>query len=318
MTERQVRDAIGSLDGKLGDLRREHAWRGIERAISTPAPARLPHRLRVPALVAIACAATAAIVHWLAMPRATVPVDRPTELVAGVQQQAIFDRGGVVLTLIGPGAATVDRRAGTVHVRVERGTVVADRRADAPSIVFSAGTSSTTTREARFAVRVERGMVVFGAGHEARAIVDRHVLAAEPRPAPAPVPAPAPAPVPRAVSTPVAPRAAPPPAKVATEPSMPPELPALESSAADLYARAEAALRVRDPAQARTLLQRILDEHGEDPLVDAARYDLALLALERDDRAAARQLAELIISSGRDPNLKIAARKLRDRIARAP
>jgi hypothetical protein len=317
MTERQVRDAIGSLDGKLGDLRREHAWRGIERAISTPAPALAPPRWRVPAMVAAACAVTAVLVYWLtAVPPHDAPAGSsfgsPTELVAAADHQAVFDRNGVTLTLIGPGIASVAERADGLHVRVDRGTVIADRTASAPSVVFSAGTSTTTTRDPRFAVRVEPGMVVFGAGQEARAIVERHVITAAPRidpPAPepdaAPVPTPRPAPPPKAE-----------PAQVTERPSAPPEMPVLETSAADLYARAEAALRVRDPEQARTLFQRILDEHGEDPLVDAARYDLALLALERDDRAAARHYADLIIASGRDPNLKVAATKLRDRIAK--
>ena len=327
MTERQVRDAIGSLDGKLDDLRREHAWRGIERAISTPAPeaSSALRGWRVPGLVAVACAVTAVLVYWFTrVPQGSVPASAPTELVAGAQQQAIFERDGVMLTLIGPGTATVEPRAGAVHVRVERGTVVADRTATAPSVVFAAGTSTTTTRDAKFAVRVEPGMVVFGAGHEARAIVERHVITAAPAPRPVAVPAPIKSPVESSVASPVEPtvksRPAPPVAPAVTitdEPAKPPELPILPSTAADLYARAEAALRVRDPEQARTLFQRILDEHGEDPLVDAARYDLALLALERDDRAAARHYAELIIASGRDPNLKTAAKKLRDRLAKS-
>lgn len=319
MTERQVRDAIGSLDGKLDDLRREHAWRGIERAISTPAPAAAPalRGWRVPGVVALACAATAVLVYWFTrVPPAVTTASAPTELVAIANHQAIFERDGVKLTLIGPGNATVEPRAGAVHVRVTRGTVVADRTAAAPSVVFSAGTSTTTTRDATFAVRVEPGMVVFGAGHEARAIVERQVITAAPAVTPAPAPSADPIDAPRK-SAPASVRPAAPPApRVTDEPPAPPELPALPSSAADLYARAEAALRVRDPEQARALFQRILDEHGEDPLVDAARYDLALLALERDDRAAARHYAELIIASGRDPNLKLAATKLRDRLAK--
>jgi len=317
MTERKVRDAIGSLDGKLGDLRREHAWRGIERAISTPAPAAAPALLgwRVPALVTAACAVTAVLVYWLtAVPRHETPSGSPTELVAAADHQAVFDRNGVVLTLIGPGTASVTERRDGIHVRVERGIVIADRTAGAPSVVFSAGTSTTTTRDPRFAVRVEPGMVVFGAGHEARTIVERHVITAAPPPTERTIDPPAPAPVPR--STPASPAAKPAPERIQESPSGPPELPVVQSSAADLYARAEAALRVRDPEQARTLFQRILDEHGADLLVDAARYDLALLALERDDRPAARHYAELIIASGRDPNLIVAATKLRDRIAK--
>ena len=315
----QVRDVVGSLEGRLGDLRREQAWREIERAIATP-PDLAPHRWwRVPAIVTAACACTAVIAWWLA--RAPIAEDRAaTELVATADQAAVLERRGIALTLVGPGTASVEERQGVVHVRVERGILVADRTPDAPSLAIAAGTSTTVTRDARFAVRVEPGMVVFGAGPEARAIVERHALALA---KPAPViasPRPSITPRPPVVSRPpaIAPRPTRPP-RPAVEPptaARAPELVVPPSSASDLYARAEAALRVRDPAQARALLERLLVEHPGASLVDAARYDLALLALERHDTRAALQLSEQLIASARDPNLKRAALKLRDRITR--
>ncbi|MEJ7601912.1 MAG: tetratricopeptide repeat protein [Kofleriaceae bacterium] len=311
----QIRDVVGSLEGRLGDLRREQAWRVVERAIAVPPEVQPRSWWRVPALVTVACTCTAFVMWWLT--RATVTAITPdtAELVAAVDHTAILERRGIVLTLVGPGTASVEDRPGGVHVRVSRGVLIADRTPDASSLTITAGTSTTTTRDARCAVRDEPGTVVFGAGHDARASVERHVLTLA---TPARVAVPPPVIVPRPVTVPppvIAPRPRPPSIAAPAPPiTKAPELVIPPSSASDLYARAEAALRVRDPAQARALLERLLDEHREDPLVDAARYDLALLALERKDTRAALQLSEQLITSARDPNLRRAARKLRDRI----
>ncbi len=337
MTEGQLRDVMRSFDGALDDVRREQGWRRIERTLGAPVPAAPARRWRfvaVPA-VAVAVAVAAVMLHVRAGGDQARPPLARTELVAAAGQQTISERGGVVLTLVGPGVAVVtegDPRG--LHVRVESGALVADRASTAPTIVLEAAGSTTTSRDARIAVRVQPGLVVFGAGEEARAILERHQLALPPR-APEPVvpppdsvrpepPVPPPA-VPEVEPPPVAPPAEAvqpePPAVPEVEP--PPGVPEVEPppvaprlAATELYARAEAALRAKDPSSARQLLQRILAEHPEHPLVDAARYDLALIALGAGDPELALGYARQIIDAGRDANLRAAARKLHERIQR--
>lgn len=82
-------------------------------------------------------------------------------------------------------------------------------------------------------------------------------------------------------------------------------------TANELYRRAESALAMSDRASAREHLERLLVDFPVSPLIDAARYDLALLAVtEHDDARALLQLDQLI-ASGRDSNIVAAARRLR-------
>lgn len=307
MTEGRLRDAVCSFDGSLDDVRREHAWRGIECALTSQRPAAPVHRLRFVAVFAIAATAIVALAfgwHARTADDAAVPALAPTVLAASAGQRTVYDRGGVVLTLVGPGAATVtegDPRG--LHVRVVHGTLIADRSDGAPTVIVDAAGNTTTTRDARFAVRVQPGLVVFGAGDQARAMIERHEHAPPPRPATKP------APVPRRIdvtpsTTPTSPRANEP--STLSEPSL---------DARELYMRAEAAMRVKDPTAARQLLQRLVSEHPEDSLVDAARYDLALIALGNGDSKTALDYTRQIID-GRDPILRAAATRLRARIER--
>ena len=84
----------------------------------------------------------------------------------------------------------------------------------------------------------------------------------------------------------------------------------------ELYRRAESALAVSDRASARDNLERLLVDFPASPLMDAARYDLALIAVaEHDDARAVLQLDELV-ASGRDSNIVAAARRLRHVVMR--
>ncbi len=82
-------------------------------------------------------------------------------------------------------------------------------------------------------------------------------------------------------------------------------------SANELYRRAEAALLVRDRASARDTLQQLLAEFPTSGLVDAARYDLARLAVGEGDAKRAILHLDDVIATGRDPNIVAAARRLR-------
>jgi hypothetical protein len=319
MTEGRIRDVLRSLDGSLDDVRREQAWRGIERAVDSPrVVAATTRRWTWVVPAGVLAMAALAIALW---PRehesAPVITTTTTELAAPEGQQTVFDRDGVVLTLVGPGAATiVHGDPAGLRVTVTRGTLVADRRPDAPSLIVSAAGTTTTSRDPRFAVRVQQGMVVFGVGENARAIIERHELELAPTPPP-PQPTepsvepaiPLPKPNPKPTNPPAAPA-------TAAVPALPPVFPEIKFEASELYARAEAALRVNDPDAARVLLLRVLDEHPGSRLVDPARYDLARIAFAKGDATTAMLYVRRILESGTDPAVRRAAEKLRDRIAR--
>ena len=63
--------------------------------------------------------------------------------------------------------------------------------------------------------------------------------------------------------------------------------------AAELYKRAEASLAIRDPAGARDFLERLIAEYPNDSRVDAARYDLALIARSFGQRQPPRQARKI-------------------------
>lgn len=313
MTEHEVRDVVSSMTGSLDEVRREQGWRAIERTLAKPAP--VPTRrwtwLVIPALAV----AIAAVLLW---PRSSPDTIPPTSLAAKAGERTVFARDGLTLTLIGPGAATIQPGA-VVRVDVTAGTVLGERTSDdAPAVELAAAGNTTTTRDAQFAIRVVQGTVVLGTGQRALAMIERetHELATPPAPEvpaapidPAPI-APPPAPVPPRVD-----RSPPPVTKSvdATKPGEPEELPPIvvvPLAAKELYARAEAALRVRDPMAAKRLLAQLLAEHPSDALVDAARYDLALIAISERDPAIARSYLQQLIDTARDPSLKSAARKL--------
>lgn len=327
MSPDQVRDTLASLDGRLDDVRREQAWRAIERDLDAPiAPRRENLGWRRPIAYALAAVAIVTAFFVIQRPSAT-PAIPATELSAAPGQRTVFDRDGVTLTLLGPASASVaGDRDGTVHVRIINGTVVADRTAAAPGLTIIAGGNTTVTHDRRFAVRVEPAMVVLGAGDRAREIVERHGFelgpaAPPPSPLSTPVPsvpaiAPEPAPTPPPSSSPTrAPRiAAEPPAAESSTEREPPKLPVIIVSAAELYRRAEASLAIRDPQGARTLLEQLIRDYPTDPRVDAARYDLALLARAGGDRPHALVLLDQILSAGTDADVQRAARRLRDQI----
>lgn len=317
MTEHEVRDVVSSMTGTLDEVRREQGWRAIERTLAKPAP--VPTRrwpwLAIPALAV----AIAAVLLW---PRSSPEAIPPTSLAAKAGERTVFARDGLTLTLIGPGAATIQPGA-VVRVDVTAGTVLGERTSDdAPAVELAAAGNTTTTRDAQFAIRVVQGTVVLGTGQRALAMIERetHELATPPTPEapvapldPAPIappPAPAPPPVERSSSVERPPVTKPVDATKPVEPEELPPIVVVPLAAKELYARAEAALRVRDPMAAKRLLAQLLAEHPTDALVDAARYDLALIAISERDPAMARSYLQQLIDTARDPSLKSAARKL--------
>lgn len=361
MTEHEVRDVISSMTGSLDEVRREQGWRAVERAIAKPEPVT---STRWPWLVVPALAV--AIVALIVWPRSKSPDARPpTTLAAKAGERTVFAHDGLTLTLIGPGAATVQPGPVALRVEVTAGTVLGERTSDdAPTVELAAAGNTTTTRDAQFAIRVVQGTVVLGTGPRALAMIERetHELATpnqrEPEPKVAPI-APAPiappiepprmnrstsvTPVPpvepprvdRSLAPPVAPRidrspSTPPVERPVTKPVerppvtkpvTPSELPpivVIPLAAKELYARAEASLRVRDPMAAKRLLAQLLAEHPSDALVDAARYDLALIAISERDPAMARSYLQQVIDTARDPSLKNAARKLAATLDKPP
>lgn len=329
MTEHEVRDIVSSMTGTLDEVRREQGWRAIERTIAKPATV---HARRWPWLVVPALAvAILAVILW---PRSPSPeAVPPTSLAAKAGERTVFARDGLTLTLIGPGSATVQPGPVT-RVEVTAGTVLGERTSDdAPAVELAAAGNTTTTRDAQFAIRVVQGTVVLGTGQRALAMIERetHELATPPTTPILPTPLAPEVPVapldPAPIAPPVAPSPVPPridrsppverpPVSKpvdATKPGGPEELPPIvvvPLAAKELYARAEAALRVRDPMAAKRLLAQLLAEHPTDALVDAARYDLALIAISERDPAMARRYLTQVIDTARDPSLKSAARKL--------
>ena len=85
-------------------------------------------------------------------------------------------------------------------------------------------------------------------------------------------------------------------------------------SAAELYRGAETALAAHDSQRARELLEQLLRDHPNDQRVDAARYDLALIAHAAGDDLRAAALLDEILANGSDASVRVAAEGLRDRI----
>jgi len=324
MIARDVRDTLASLDGRLDDVRREAVWRAIDREVNEPAAAAAPswwwwRRGRVAiAAFAVAAVAAAAAILWL-RPGHEPARDQATELVAEAGQTTKLERDGATLTLIGPGAVSITpQRDGTLGIRVTRGTLLAERTDSAPALAIAAGSNTTVTRDRTFAVHVSPTTVVLGAGAAATQIIERHVvrepapppppmitpLAPEPPPRPAPAPAPAEPSAPRA-SAPRVDTTAPPTPRAA------PVLPEIRVEAPELYHRAEVAMQAHDASTARDLLERLLREYPDHTLGDAARYDLALIALAAGERDKARTLLDEIILRGRDTAVRSAAKTLR-------
>jgi hypothetical protein len=324
VTESQLRRALGALDARLDDVRREQGWRGIERTLDAPvAPTPARRGIGWPLAFGLA-ATTAAILAVLLLQRpATATVDElaPTALVAGAGEHAIVERDGLALTLVGPGAATVARVEDAIRVRVIQGTLVAERRSEAaPSLALEAGGNTTISRDSKLAVHVAPATVVLGTGAQADQILERYTF--KPTTPVSPV---------------VPPPASPPPAEPRLEtraarkvvPVLPvpaPDVPREDDvvvkpepvetalDAATLYRHAEVALASRDPDGARELLERLLREHPNHALVDAARYDLALIARGRNDLARALELLAQIRTTGKDKNLRAAAARLEQQL----
>jgi hypothetical protein len=342
MTEAKLRATLSSLEGRLDDVRREQGWRAIDRALdAAPAP-RAARRFVWPLAFGLA-AATAAVlaIVVLRQPPTTPTLSSlpATELVAVAGQTTTFDRVGISLTLFGPAAATVDTVDANVRVQVARGTLLAERADDAPPLSIVAGESTTVSRDRRFAVHVSPSMVVMGSDERATQIIEHHapvtvpvpdsdqVASPSPSPSPTPMPMPSPSPTPTLNPTPKPTSKPTPPPEPAPHPSLarspapeaeptpePTPMPELKLDAVELYRRAETSLAIRDPLTARKHLEQLLAEYPAHPLVDAARYDLALLARTYGERARALQLLEHIRTRGKDTNVRAAAARLEQQI----
>lgn len=311
-----VRDTLASLEGRLDDMRREHAWRAIAHTLDAQAYEPVSWRPRLFVAAASTLAVTFAIVIAVAITRRPTVASTPfafDAIVAERSQHRTIERAGVTITVLGPGAATVaDGDDGTLHVRVATGTLLAERAAGADPVTLFAGQAIMVARDHEFAVRVEGSHVVFGAGEHSREIVERDVVmsrARDERETRAPVLAASP-PEPMHVSParPTSPRRR----AEADAPRTEPAPPVLRAS--ELYRRAEAALATHDGTAARELLERLLREFPDDALVDAARYDLALLAHAAGDDARALALLDAIAARGGDRAVRTAAEALRRRL----
>jgi hypothetical protein len=320
MIARDVRDTLASLDGRLDDVRREAVWRAIDRDVNEPAATVARswwwrrRGFTIP-MVAFAAVAAAAAILWLRSGPEPA-TNQSTELMAAAGQTTKLERDGATLTLVGPGAVSITpARDGTLGIRVARGTLLAERTDTAPALAIAAGSNTTVTRDRTFAVHVSPTTVVLGAGAAATQIIERYVVR-EPSPPPpivtplAPEPPKPPAPPP---AEPSAPRAAVPHVDTAapTTPRAAPVLPEIRVEPGELYHRAEVALQAHDASAARDLLERLLREYPDHTLVDAARYDLALIALAAGERDQARTLLDEIIERGRDAAVRTAAKTLR-------
>lgn len=114
---------------------------------------------------------------------------------------------------------------------------------------------------------------------------------------------------------------APPSRVVPAAPPPPPARPATrhprrELTAEALYLQAEAALRGGHFARAGALLRRVVQRDRDTPLADAARYDLALLAIRLGRARQALELLDRIAADADDGPLGRAARALRCHVAR--
>jgi hypothetical protein len=161
---------------------------------------------------------------------------------------------------------------------------------------------------------------------ETRLVEMRIVVPSVPAPVAPPPPASAVAAPPPAASMPIPPPVTPPEvtgarprrsvARATAQPgaTAEPRVPAAGPSAAELYQRAEDALATHDTDSAREHLLRLLRDHPRAKQVDQARYDLALIAHEAGDDAAAAALLETILESGTDAAVRTAAAQLRRRV----
>lgn len=320
-----IRDALASLDGRLDDVRRHHAWSRIEHAIAEPPPARSSARGW---WLAVATAAVAACVLWLVVRAASTPRDGATTvpMIATPGHPATIERAGLTLVLHGPGIAMVRERDAALSVVVIGGTLVAERHSGSRALAIEAGGNATLTRDARVAVHVEPGLVVLGAGERSKVIVER--FASDAVGAATVAPPAAVSPPPDAAAPPPTTTAASPPPRRIRPPARSNELaPAVAADADEadddeadahavvdaraLYHDAEVALSAHDRAAARRLLEQLLRDFPRDKLVDAARFDLALIANADGDHARAGALLDELIAGAADPNVRDAAKRLR-------
>lgn len=299
-----VRDALVSIDGRLDDLRREHAWRAIARKLDAAGKQRQPRWpwLFAPVTLAIAVLVVVAGARGRRTPSKTFAVDL---LVAAAPHDRVIERADVRITMVGGTAIVMDARDGTLQVRVTAGTLVADRGLDAPSVTLFAGDTHIVIRDRRFAVRVEPSRLVFGSGEHAREAVERQLVELAPPPAP-------PVLVPGNQQSDASrdDHRAPTRPRLRVESVSVPE----PISAAELYRRAETALAAHDSQRARELLEQLLRDHSNDQRVDAARYDLALIAHAAGDERRAVALLDEILANGGDASVRVAAEALRDRM----
>jgi hypothetical protein len=93
--------------------------------------------------------------------------------------------------------------------------------------------------------------------------------------------------------------------------------PAPPADAEAQYLAAEALMRAGSIARARAVLLDLLERHAGDPHAEAARIDLARMALDDGDPAQASRLMSRLRDPPHDPALAQPARHLRCRIERA-
>lgn len=223
MTE--LRDTVASLDGRLDDVRREHAWRAVARkldAASNAPPPRWP---------------------WLFVPTAAALAT------------------AVLLLVVRPPGPMAHREE---PARRDIVAVTPQPRATEPAPVDADGVVRSAVAGGALLARI-----VVGAGERVEQLVVHETLSVHRRP-----------------------------------------------GAAALYAQAEAALARHDASRACALLERVVKEYPGSALVDPARYDLALLAHSAGDDAKAVALVEEVLATGTNANVRAAAERLRERLAR--
>ena len=351
MTQSDLARVINSTVEPLSDIARTSTWRRIEQAISEPVPRRPAWRSwAVVGFGAAAVAVAAAMLLLVVSGRSSSPPPaRSSEsLVAAAGEQIDRRWPGGELTLHGPGTAELVREGeDRITVIVADGTVVVRREVDASArLSVRTPTLATDVIGEVVTVRVYNGTTVMATGEERLPgfVEDQQPLELLPPDEETPVEAvqadveeaalaPAtetkPARTSRRTATRVEPSAS---AGVVVDarlggepgtarfpsPPIEDEAPQPASPTLDeIYAAAEQAIRRGDRADGEKLLRKIIREDREGVLATSARYDLALLAMERNQYDEALKLVDSIISAGRDPNLRESALLLRCRILEA-
>jgi hypothetical protein len=344
MTQADLARVINSTVEPLSDIGRSSTWRRIEQAISEPerSPARVP-RHRVVGGFCIAAVAFVALLLAVRGGSSSSTSTRSSEsLVATAGERVDRSWAGGQLTLHGPGMAELVRDGDErVTVIVAEGTAVMRRGADAvTSLSVRTASLETEVTSEVFAVRVYDGITVIATSEQHIDGLVEHlepVVPAQDAVEPGGEPEPAES---EPVVEPTKPEAERParrirtPKHAASEPAQEHDAEDTETKPAaepepesdpraepptldEIYASAESAIARGDTDRAVRLLERIVRDDGRGLLATSARYDLALVALGREQYDRALAFVDEIIASGTVPSLKEAARRLRCRILEA-